>query len=70
METQENELVLALDAGSATLAGATLSPLSTDISDIVDAARCGCGGLEFFVREVHARLAARLRRAALIEGGR
>ena len=64
----EHELALALASGGASLAGAELSPPDTDISDIVEAAQRGCGGLEFVVREVHARLAIRMRRAALIQG--
>lgn len=68
METIEHELTLALDASSATLAAAGLTPADVDISDIVVAAQRGCGGFEFVVREVHARLATRLRRAALISG--
>ena len=60
--------MLALAAGSASLAGAELSPADVNISDIAEAAQRGCGGFEFVVREVHARLATRMRRAALIRG--
>lgn len=68
METAEHELKLALASGSASLAGAELAPANVDISDIMEAAQRGCGGLEFVVREAHARLATRMRRAALIKG--
>ena len=68
LETIEHELTLALDASSATLAAAGLTPAEVEILDIVVAAQRGCGGFEFVVREVHARLATRLRRAALIQG--
>jgi len=50
------------------LAGAELSPADVDISDIVKYAQHACRGFEFVVREVHARLATRMRRAALIKG--
>ena len=68
METVEHELTLQLGDGNGKLADAGLSPPSVDISDIVAAAQHGCGGFEFVVREVHARLAARMHRAALIRG--
>ena len=68
METAEHELTLALASGSASLAGAELAPADVDISDVAQAAQRGCGGFEFVVREVHARLATRMRRAALIKG--
>ena len=68
METREHELTLELGDGDGKLAAAGLSPPSVDISDIVSAAQRGCGGFEFVVREVHARLAARMHRAALIRG--
>ncbi len=60
--------MLALTSGSASLAGAELLPADVDIADIAEAAQRGCGGFEFVVREVHARLATRMRRAALIKG--
>lgn len=68
METMEHELTLQLCDGDGKLADAGLSPPSVDISDIVAAAQRGCGGFEFVVREVHARLATRMHRAALIRG--
>ena len=68
METVEHELTLQLGDSSGKLADAGLSPPSVDISDIVAAAQHGCGGFDFVVREVHARLAARMHRAALITG--
>ena len=68
METAEHELALALASGSTSLAGAELVPADVDISDIAEAAQRGCGGFGFVVREVHARLATRMRRAALIKG--
>ena len=68
MEAAEHELEIALASGSASLASAELAPADVDISDIVEAAQRGCGNLEFVVREVHARLATRMRRAALIRG--
>ena len=68
METMEHELTLQLGDGNGKLADAGLSPPSVDISDIVSAAQRGCGGFKFVVREVHARLAARMHRAALIRG--
>ena len=57
-----------LASRTASLASAELSPADVYILDIVEAAQRGCGGFAFVVREVHARLATRMRRAALIKG--
>ena len=69
METMEHELTLQLGDGDGKPADAGLSPPSVDISDIVAAAPARLRRLlSLWWREVHARLAARMHRAALIRG--
>ncbi len=64
----EHELALMLEPGKADVANARLQPPDVDISDIAVAAEGGARSLSFVVREVHARLADQLSRAADIGG--
>ncbi|EIE22415.1 hypothetical protein COCSUDRAFT_53805 [Coccomyxa subellipsoidea C-169] len=64
----EHELALMLEPGKADVANASLQPPDVDISDIAAAAEGGARSLSFVVREVHARLADQLSRAADIGG--
>ena len=63
-EQREHELRLRLEPGSAALRAAELAPADVGVADIEAAAKRGARGLDFVVREVHARLAAHLGAAA------